>query len=321
MTSGAALDAIQPHAARRAPLPPPPPPPLDLPPAQLALCRQERRGQSAYEREYEDDHSWEQLEEDEYGNLRAPVRTWPGSAGGAAGASLPCLVLAPQPAHLLLTRESRSRSSHALHASLHTKQLPLHPHATGPSGGAAGAAAAPAERGAERAHPARHDPLCAGACLLWLRQGCSLLAAVLHWAAETCCASCRRHPVPAANASCDFTTPCCCCAGRAGPVPSSLPCRCLGWLSCLHNQASCSPPAAWLPCAATGAALTPVLPLQLAWLCSVQRRPENVLAATCWSSVWLVSQLDWQRLALAAAFVPNAHSDLPCLLIQPPHAA
>ncbi|KAI7839973.1 hypothetical protein COHA_006294 [Chlorella ohadii] len=36
--------------------------------------RQERRGQSAYEREYEDDHSWEELEEDEYGNLRAPDR-------------------------------------------------------------------------------------------------------------------------------------------------------------------------------------------------------------------------------------------------------
>ncbi|PSC68451.1 general transcription factor IIH subunit 2 [Micractinium conductrix] len=33
---------------------------------------EEMRGQTAYEREYEADHSWEDLEEDEFGNLRAP---------------------------------------------------------------------------------------------------------------------------------------------------------------------------------------------------------------------------------------------------------
>jgi hypothetical protein len=40
-------------------------------------CRagEEARGLSAYEREYEDDHSWEELEEDEFGNLRALVRS------------------------------------------------------------------------------------------------------------------------------------------------------------------------------------------------------------------------------------------------------
>lgn len=35
---------------------------------------EEARRQAAFEREYEDDHSWEDLEEDEFGNLRAPVR-------------------------------------------------------------------------------------------------------------------------------------------------------------------------------------------------------------------------------------------------------
>ena len=41
------------------------------------FCRagEEARGLSAYEREYEDDHSWEELEEDEFGNLRALVRS------------------------------------------------------------------------------------------------------------------------------------------------------------------------------------------------------------------------------------------------------
>lgn len=45
----------------------------------MLFCRadEEARGQSAFEREYEDDHSWEELEEDEYGNLLAPVRCWP----------------------------------------------------------------------------------------------------------------------------------------------------------------------------------------------------------------------------------------------------
>lgn len=36
---------------------------------------EEARGLAAFEREYEDDHSWEDLEEDEYGNLRAPDRS------------------------------------------------------------------------------------------------------------------------------------------------------------------------------------------------------------------------------------------------------
>lgn len=49
----------------------PPPPLLACSPF---LPREERRGQNAFEREYEDDHSWEELEEDEFGNLRAPVR-------------------------------------------------------------------------------------------------------------------------------------------------------------------------------------------------------------------------------------------------------
>ncbi|KAL4856793.1 General transcription factor IIH subunit 2 [Chlorella vulgaris] len=35
---------------------------------------EEARRQTAFEREYEDDHSWEELEEDEFGNLRAPDR-------------------------------------------------------------------------------------------------------------------------------------------------------------------------------------------------------------------------------------------------------
>lgn len=56
-------------------LPPPPPPPLPLAHSSLhARSAEEMRGQTAYEREYEADHSWEDLEEDEFGNLRAPVR-------------------------------------------------------------------------------------------------------------------------------------------------------------------------------------------------------------------------------------------------------
>lgn len=42
-----------------------------LPPA--CSVGEEARGQAAFEREYEDDHSWEDLEEDEFGNLRALV--------------------------------------------------------------------------------------------------------------------------------------------------------------------------------------------------------------------------------------------------------
>jgi hypothetical protein len=54
----------------------PPPPALAAHSPSTSPCRadEEARGQTAFEREYEDDHSWEELEEDEFGNLRAPVR-------------------------------------------------------------------------------------------------------------------------------------------------------------------------------------------------------------------------------------------------------
>lgn len=44
--------------------------------------RSAERDMNAFGREYEEDHSWEELEEDEFGNLRPLVGGWAGGGGG-----------------------------------------------------------------------------------------------------------------------------------------------------------------------------------------------------------------------------------------------
>ena len=72
----------------------------------LPLCRagEEARGLSAYEREYEDDHSWEELEEDEFGNLRALVRSPPADGDS----DLACAVCCSLAAAVLLCVDRRT---------------------------------------------------------------------------------------------------------------------------------------------------------------------------------------------------------------------